>query len=512
MKDFKTFVLMAVILISGIPIYAQYNQTCAYTEFVGLREVFSNCLSEYETVFEVPEKDGKKSQATRWSFLKDEVTDTVLNNRVDALLGNLGLSRNFGIIICRDDSIGHALVNNEKQTGFANRELLTRPHTKRFINSSDKSPVESLTFFHAVGHHILRHFFIKGMSFPEFELEADRFAGFAISRQSEAREIFVDAMRELMVSEDSPGNFPPIDARLESFKIGWEQGLTKMTFPKGETIPIFTFEPEKVNYFWEGAKKADSLKDHETALRYYLNAYSYSGGKNRFVLGEAFKQARKTQDPDLAISIGLEMLKCGFDLKNMVAYKNLLLELSAYYQQISDPDRAMQLLEISRKGDEYRTADLFAESRMFFKMGRLEESRESLIEAIRLGPATSEMYNLLGSISMEMGDLQAAIRAYRRVLAKTPDDLDAIMGLASVYAREALSMEELEKQERNREERSRLATTKYNLFRQAEEVLQAGLAERPGDEDIMVQLLRIYVLIPDEKSARNVRRALKHAD
>jgi len=166
---------------------------------------------------------------------------------------------------------------------------------------------------------------------------------------------------------------------------------------------------------------------------------------------------------------------------------------------------------LSRKGDDYRTADMFAESRMLLRMGRFEESREALTEAIRLGPATSEMYNLLGEVSLELGDVQGAIRAYRGVLSMHPDDVQAIMGLASVYAREALSIAVLEEQETDRGERARLLEAKNGLFRQAEEVLRAGLVERPGDEQLLMQLLRVYVLIPDAKGTRDIKRTLKNS-
>lgn len=506
----KAITTLIIAWACGNSCLAQPNLVCSYNMYSNPAKVVTTCLDPY--FLSEPGKfmitDAKESGA-KDKFYMNDARDTVLIESLGPFLQELGFSRNFDVFRCDREQVSQTFVANTLHQWRYYRSIFAPPEATQIFTSPEGKLLAALSLFHAVGHQLLRHYFIGGITEQAMELEADRFSGFALARLSHNRQSVLQEIDNWNPQILELVEFPAFSKRKQAILLGWQQGIGAGAFPFEAEIPLYELDTERVSYFWERAKEADSLGDYEASARNYLNAYSYSGGKNRVVLDGAFEKAKMAGNPELAIKLGKEYLRGGMGAENLIGLKNLLLELSKLYQQATNPDEAMRYLELSRKGDDYRTADMFAESRMLFRMGRFEESREALTEAIRLGPATPEMYNLLGEVSLELGDVKGAIRSYRGVLAMHPGDVQAILGLASVYAREALSIAALEEQEKDRGEKARLVAAKTALFRQAEEVLRAGLAERPGDEQLLMQLLRVYVLIPDAKGTRDIKRALK---
>lgn len=90
---------------------------------------------------------------------------------------------------------------------------------------------------HEIGHHLNGHTLLQGGSRPPIELEADRFAGFAVKRMGgtldQAKSPYQSA------SEKGSKTHPPKSARLEAVTAGWNQAAGKEQPPQqpGNSLP-----------------------------------------------------------------------------------------------------------------------------------------------------------------------------------------------------------------------------------------------------------------------------------
>lgn len=96
------------------------------------------------------------------------------------------------------------------------------------------------------------------------------------------------------------------------------------------------------------------------------------------------------------------------------------------------------------------------------------EARDALLAALKLTPETPDDTLLSASLAEQAGDLPAAEKAYRRLLANTPDNAPAALALSRLLLQEQNSQE-------------------------AQQVLEAALQTHPAEPALTAQLASIYV-------------------
>ncbi len=114
------------------------------------------------------------------------------------------------------------------------------------------------------------------------------------------------------------------------------------------------------------------------------------------------------------------------------------------------------------------------------------EARDALISALKLSPETPEDALLSASLAEQSGDLDAAEKAYQRVLAKSPNDPAASAALARLLVRQDKQAE-------------------------AVTVLQTALQANPGEPTLTAQLASLYVHRGDLEQARGLVEPLHAA-
>ncbi len=114
------------------------------------------------------------------------------------------------------------------------------------------------------------------------------------------------------------------------------------------------------------------------------------------------------------------------------------------------------------------------------------EARDALLSALKLSPETTDDALLSASLAEESGDRDAAEKACRRVLAKSPNDPAASSMLA------------------------RLLVSEHNLP-DAETALQSALQANPGEPSLSAQLASLYVRQGDLEKARGLIEPLHAA-
>ena len=114
------------------------------------------------------------------------------------------------------------------------------------------------------------------------------------------------------------------------------------------------------------------------------------------------------------------------------------------------------------------------------------EAQDALLSALKLSPETPEDALLSASLAEQSGDLDAAEKAYRRVLAQSPNDPAASAALARLLV--------------HRDKQSEAVT-----------VLETALHASPGEPTLTAQLAALYVRRGDPEQARGLVEPLHAA-
>ena len=120
------------------------------------------------------------------------------------------------------------------------------------------------------------------------------------------------------------------------------------------------------------------------------------------------------------------------------------------------------------------------------RTGNPAEAADALISALKLSPETTEDALLSASLAEQSGDLDAAEKACRRVLAKAPNDPEASAALARLLVRQDKQSD-------------------------AVSVLQTALQANPGEPMLTAQLASLYVRRGDLDQARGLVEPLHAA-
>lgn len=94
---------------------------------------------------------------------------------------------------------------------------------------------------HEVGHHLNGHTLLATGSRPPIELEADRFAGFAVNRMGATLQQALSPYQQM--SEQGSQTHPPRSARLEAVTAGWHQAGGAPQPPEDDPSPPTAANP-----------------------------------------------------------------------------------------------------------------------------------------------------------------------------------------------------------------------------------------------------------------------------
>ncbi|MDC6353340.1 MULTISPECIES: tetratricopeptide repeat protein [unclassified Robiginitalea] len=441
------------------------------------------------------------------SWCMSSVCDPTRLARLDSLFRQLRISRNFSLIACAEGSMNTSTSSNNDR-GVKTRIIAVQSDLEDFINRPGSDLVGTLTFMHALGHHVFQHPMSQMDLLETFELEADYFAGFALSYFGLDRAEVDSVHKQLLQGKPVPEGYPRISDREDAFGEGWSWATYSLQFGWGEAISIYELDRIKSDKFKEEAKQAEEAGDLARAARLFAEAYGYdwriSGN-----LHEALRCARQGKDDRFALDIYGELLASAGKDRHMRPRKSYLAEMATLARSLGQYTKAEAYLSISRELETGQVADEVNTGHMYLKMERYPRAAEAFLKAIKLGPASAEMYLGLGKAQSAMGEAESAIRSFRAVLAGSPDNTEAYLELSKVYANEAEALRGIIEQESSRAEVRRLEAIKTGLYRKSEAVLMDGLQVEPADRELLTQLYRIYLSIPDKSGIRETRKKLK---
>ncbi|WP_176526947.1 M48 family metalloprotease [Rhizobium subbaraonis] len=142
---------------------------------------------------------------------------------VVSVCDSIGLPANFTIVSVRDRRVNAYATLKDSE-----RLIVYEENFMRSIADANSKNWTGLTILaHEIGHHLCGHTLDTIGSRPPRELEADHFAGFAVSRLGGSLEQAQVVFARL--SQRGSITHPPRDERLEAVKAGWNKGTVTGT-------------------------------------------------------------------------------------------------------------------------------------------------------------------------------------------------------------------------------------------------------------------------------------------
>ena len=505
----KITLIILLALTTSAQAVCQSQSICGFTGRISFEEFIEPCgtlMPPPEIPADSVTRVDLPGKTESWCITS--ICDAARLARIDSIFRELRITRNFSLLACAEGSLNTSTLANNKQHGGKIRIIAMQSDPEEFLDRPGSDLPGAITFMHALGHHVFQHPMGEINQMEKFELEADYFAGYALGffglDPAETSEVH----RRLLQSEPVYEGYPDIPDRGEAFQEGWRWGLYSREFGWGEAISVHQLDRLKSDELRELAKQAEEAGDLSGASRLFTEAYGYDW-RHSGNLQEALRCARKGNDEEMASKLYGELLTSAVKNRHMRPRKTYLAELATLARSLGRFELAEDYLEISRTLETGQVADEMNTGKMYLKMERYPRAAEAFLKAIKLGPATAEMYLYLGRAQSGMGEAEAAIRSFRAVLDGSPGEAEAFLELSKVYANEAEALLGIIEQESSRAEIRRLEAIKTDLYRKSEAVLLDGLKVAPEDRDLLTQLYRIYLSIPDKPGIRETRKKLK---
>lgn len=411
---------------------------------------------------------------------------------------------------CDDSERSFALISSNAKGGGYTR-LIGIPYNHEVLLEKPNENVKGLiSHFHVIGHQSLQHRLQDSLLVKKEELDADYFSGFALRFYINNRQKAVESFKELLRMEADTSGFPDRAERIAKFNEGWNWADNIARYQWDQQISIEEVNQLKALAFSEDARDAVTKEAFNDAANFYLQAYSNAYTTGFGNLKKALEYATKSEDSELALRIYSELLTDGSQRLDVGTKQRYLAEMAILSRKIGAIDRAKEYQELSRTISPISTDYFESRGERLLSKKNFKEAEQAFLTAIKIGPATASMYLGLAKAQNGGGNTAAAIRSFRSVLNIEPENSEAVIGLSNVYVREAEILRVLREQETQSKERERLEKLKTELYRKAEDVLLAGLLQNADNQDILVQLYRIYLSIPDKRKARELRKELKH--
>lgn len=278
-----------------------------------------------------------------------------------------------------------------------------------------------------------------------------------------------------------------------------------------ETDPYYQFSSQGIDALWgemrNKAAEEYNAGNFETALEYFDNALKV-----------------KPEDTDAALYAGGASQQIG-DLDKASEYFYMVEEadsadlpiynfLMAYeLEQNEDYEKATEVL---KKAQEKYPDDVELkkqEVNLLLKQEKTAEAKEQLQKAIEAEPDNALLHFNLGYLNEELGDQEAAIKAYENALKADPNHQNSAYNLAVIYYNRGYNIikeaNDLGISAADRKKEKELYEQADQKFTEAIPYLEQALKLNPENEQLMQITMIAYERSGDEAKAQELEKKLE---
>ena len=437
--------------------------------------------------------------------------DIQAEKEVDSLFREFGLKRRFRLTPCEGVGEMQAIMI-DPFIGIMDRRIAYPGKWEGRLGYPQEDLQKLLRFGHMIGHQVMQHVILKELEEPESELAADHFSGYFMARLGIDELRVLNAQRLILADEPLDDRFPALEERRKALKQGLNQAADTSAYPLKWHLEQFEANGQLREEATATAETARSAGQWEAAFQNYVRAFQHSGGTDRGILDEALDCAVKGQNATWAFEVLDLFMGMGLNALGSQGIQNFMYNRAYFHYMSNEDQKALKWLEYSQRNFPPNQREAYLSFQAYFRMGQKESAKESLKEAIRIGPRGADIYFNLGVLANDTGDRLLAIRSYHSVLANKPDYHNASLNLSSLYMYESNDMVNLLNQEADPAERDRILNARNGLLRKAEEVLLKGLQYDPDNQMLLKQLFNVYKALNDYRGMRLTRKKLTNTD
>lgn len=268
-------------------------------------------------------------------------------------------------------------------------------------------------------------------------------------------------------------------------------------------------------YLYYAAANAVTVKDYETALKYYneLMEIGYDGAETEYLAtekatGEA-KSFSSENERDLFVKSG-EYIKPETKMspsKRGEIAKNIAL----IYVQQDQPEMAIKALEKAKAENPDDIGLMQAEANMYYKMGKIDIYNNLMKEIVKKDPENPTLYYNLAVTSAQMGDTDGAKEYYKKAIQYDPTMESAYVNLAVTILKtekelldqmnEALSSGDNKKYDA-------LAKKRMDIYKEALPYLEKVHQINPKNVEAIRTMMNIYYVLEEKTKATDMQNKL----
>tara|TARA_R110002050_G_scaffold99207_2_gene205804 strand:- start:1060 stop:2547 length:1488 start_codon:yes stop_codon:yes gene_type:complete len=440
----------------------------------------------------------KNDILAKYNGFETTPTNPLLQSKFDSLLIALGIEQKIFFVTTEEPLFEYIWMIASNRNDYKAITIPNKPPS--FIFNKTTSNFNALNFLHAIGHHVNNDGDGNTIDLVEKELEANSFTGYFMNKMGYSKNTYTLYLKSDEKHLEPAIALNNIDQNLlnSAFKDGWETYAIEQSLHVDENnLEIYKANKKYVDSLILIAEKNFDT-DYLVSANHYSKAYQYSNGKKISTLYNAYDQFLKAKELDKALLYANLLFKNSARFLNIKSYKQLFNDIAMIYEIKRDYENALKFLDIAHTLDIKNTNLLDRKSLIISRQSNPEALINTLIERIKIGSVSTDLYyKLAGAYKANKQPLEA-IKYYKRILAMSPKHINARLELAKLYIEEGvdivniLNLTDLSKNPSLDIKKS--IKTKKTLWDNAKNVLKEGLKTNPKNPYLKQELKNLKTL------------------
>ncbi len=300
-----------------------------------------------------------------------------------------------------------------------------------------------------------------------------------------------------------------LETSVEAFDKAAEMGGDKEPYlmDGGFPVTMTQYRDQYYAYYFNIAAAAFGSSEYQKAVDNFESSQKIVSADTNAYINAAYA-AQNGKLYDAAIRNYEKATEKGAKDKDLFSLWSYLLD-----KEKDNPEAALEVVNKSREVYPNDVEIAKSQINLLIKLERTEEARDNLISAIENEPDNPDLRFSLGVLYDELGDADAALKAYGEALEVDPNHYNANYNMGVIYINKAndvtkeinslgMSKADLKKAEE-------LAPKKANLLKEALPQWEKLNELQPGDETTLETLQYIYNQLDMDDKAEAIKKQLK---
>ncbi|MDC7996239.1 tetratricopeptide repeat protein [Altibacter sp. HG106] len=264
------------------------------------------------------------------------------------------------------------------------------------------------------------------------------------------------------------------------------------------------------------ANNAVNAKDYDQALGYFQTLYElgFTGIRKRLVATnvETGEEDEFNNENERKMSVLAKQHTNPKEVYSESLRGDILSKITLILISQGKDNEALAMMKEARAENPDDTGLIRAEADLAYKMGDMERYGELMEEVIASDPNNPELYYNLGVGTAQRGETDKAMEYYKKALELDPNYLNAKINVAAlILSKESAIVEEMNNLGTSAADNKRydeLKEQRKQLYMQATPYLEAAVAQRGDNPELVRTLMNIYSQLGQDDKFKEMKAKL----